>query len=437
MSNWNFKDLKKWDEKICELALEHNLDWYPIVYETCDYYQMIGHMSYHGMPSHYGHWSYGKSFERTHQMYNLGMEGLPYELIINSNPSIAYLMIENPFYLQILIMAHCVGHSDFFKNNRMFADTRPESIVSSFRAARKRIQGYIENPHIGIKKVEKILDSVHAIQHQTYRFPKKYVSHKQRKKELVELLVTKQEQGEDVSGYNTNSIPLQPEYDILGFILEHSRHLEEWQRDIVEIVRTESQYFMPQINTKIMNEGWASYWHYTLCHELDLPQEFHIPFLKSHNQVIRPHVGGINPYHLGFCMFQKIKERHGMEECFLAREVHHDVSFIRQYLTQEDCEDLNLFSYGLIKNDYIINEVSDDEGWKKIKNNLISNIGSNTIPIIYVESIEEGNVLTLHHEHDGRDLELEYAERVVDHLTTLWGDVVKLITIIEDEPFEI
>ena len=136
-------------------------------------------------------------------------------------------------------------------------------------------------------------------------------------------------------------------------------------------------------------------------------------------------------------MFQKIKERHGMEECFLAREVHHDVSFIRQYLTQEDCEDLNLFSYGLIKNDYIINEVSDDDGWKKIKNSLISNIGSNTIPIIYVESIEEGNVLTLHHEHDGRDLELEYAERVVDHLTTLWGDVVKLITIIEDEPFEI
>jgi stage V sporulation protein R len=437
MSDWNFKDLEMWDEKICEIAESHGLNWYPIVYETCDYYQMIGHMSYHGMPSHYGHWSFGKSFERTHQMYNLGMEGLPYELIINSNPSIAYLMLENPFYLQILIMAHCVGHSDFFKNNRMFADTRPESIVSSFRAARKRIQGYIENPNIGIKKVEHLLDALHAIQHQTYRFPKKYIPHKQRKKELINLLVTKQEQGEDVSEYDTSSVPLEPEYDILGFIIEHSRKLEEWQRDVIEIVQNESQYFMPQINTKIMNEGWACYWHYTIMHELDLPQKFHIPFLKSHNQVIRPHIGGINPYHLGFCMFQKIKERHGMEECFLAREVHHDVSFIRQYLTQEDCEDLNLFSYGLVKNDYMIKEVSDEDGWKKIKNSLISNIGSNTIPIIYVESIEEGNVLTLHHEHDGRDLELEYAERVVDHISTLWGDVVKLITIIEDEPFEI
>ena len=116
--NWSLDDLKKWDEKVCELAEEYDLDWFPITYEVCDYYEMIGHMSYHGMPSHYQHWSYGKSFERTHQMYNMGAEGLPYELIINSNPSIAYLMRQNPLYLQVLIMAHCVGHSDFFKNNR-------------------------------------------------------------------------------------------------------------------------------------------------------------------------------------------------------------------------------------------------------------------------------------------------------------------------------
>ena len=118
ISNWTVDQLKEWDEKICKMAKSYGLDWYPIGYEICDYYEMIGNMSYHGMPSHYQHWSYGKSFERTHQMYNLGSEGLPYELIINSNPSIAYLMKENPLYLQILIMCHCVGHSDFFKNNR-------------------------------------------------------------------------------------------------------------------------------------------------------------------------------------------------------------------------------------------------------------------------------------------------------------------------------
>ena len=131
MNDWSIDDLESWDERICEIARGYGLDWYPIAYETCDYREMIGHMSYHGMPSHYGHWSYGKAFERTHFMYNAGAEGLPYELIINSNPSIAYLMQENPFYLQILIMAHCVGHSDFFKNNRCFKDTDAEHVTES------------------------------------------------------------------------------------------------------------------------------------------------------------------------------------------------------------------------------------------------------------------------------------------------------------------
>ena len=142
MSDWDLQTITDYDEKICELASSHGLDWFPILYETCDYYAMICNMSYHGMPTHYNHWSYGKSFERTHQMYNMGVEGLPYELIINSDPSIAYLMLQNPMYLQILIMCHCVGHSDFFKNNRMFQNTRPETIVSRFRNAKKRIQIY-------------------------------------------------------------------------------------------------------------------------------------------------------------------------------------------------------------------------------------------------------------------------------------------------------
>ena len=110
-SDWGVNDLKKWDDKICKIAKDYGLDWHDITYEICDYYEMIGHMSYHGMPSHYNHWSFGKSFEQTHFNYNLGQTGLPYEMIINSNPSIAYLMMQNPLYLQILIMAHCVGLS--------------------------------------------------------------------------------------------------------------------------------------------------------------------------------------------------------------------------------------------------------------------------------------------------------------------------------------
>ena len=116
MSDWNIKLLEEWDERIIELAKSHGLDWHPIVYETCDYYEMIGHMSYHGLPSHYCHWSYGKTFERTHQLYNAGVEGLPYELIINANPSIAYLMVQNPAYLLLDRWHHFFRRNENRKN---------------------------------------------------------------------------------------------------------------------------------------------------------------------------------------------------------------------------------------------------------------------------------------------------------------------------------
>jgi stage V sporulation protein R len=397
---------------------------------------MMGHMSYHGMPSHYPHWSFGKSFERTHQMYNLGAEGLPYELIINSNPSIAYLMRENPLYLQVLIMAHCVGHSDFFKNNRMFSNTQPDIIVHRFRNARKRIQGYIEDPSIGIIKVEELLDSVHSIQFQTYRFPREYVPHSVKKKEMIQRVKEQKERGIKTTQADFDKIPLEKEYDVLGFLCEHA-DLDDWERDIVDIVRTESQYFMPQIRTKIMNEGWASFWHYRILHDLELPPELHLPFIKSHNQVIRPSIGSINPYHLGFHMFHDIEKRFGIEECFLAREACNDESFIRNYLTQQMCEDLNLFSYGRKKENYVVEDVSDEQGWKEVKEDLIRQVGANTIPTIYVESVDKGHVLVLHHEHDGRDLEINYAEKVIDHVSRIWKSEVKLLTTLEGEPFEI
>ena len=172
-------------------------------------------------------------------------------------------------------------------------------------------------------------------------------------------------------------------------------------------------------------------------HKLELPQEYHIPFLKSHNQVIRPHIGGLNPYHVGFEMFRRIEERHGIEECFLARETCHDVSFLRQYLTQEDCYDLGLFSFSLKKDRYTIDEISDEDGWKSIRESLLRNVGTNGIPVIYVDQVEDGNILTLRHEHDGRDLELQHADEVVTHVSELWGDIVKLYTNIEGDTWEI
>lgn len=435
MNDWKISDLEKWDDKITDLAKSYGLDWFPIDYEICDYYEMIGHMSYHGLPSHYPHWSYGKSFERTHQMYNAGLEGLPYELIINSNPSIAYLMRENPLYMQILIMAHCVGHSDFFKNNPQFAKTRPESILSKFRNARNRIQGYIEDPSIGIDKVERILDAAHSIRFQTYRDGQERVPHKELKKDLIDKIrLSKDDKYRDV---DCEKVPLSFDIDVLGFIAEHGHHLSDWERDLITIVRDESLYFMPQIRTKILNEGWASFWHYKMMHELGLGEGFHLPFLKTHNQVVRPHVGAINPYHLGFHLFQRIEREKGIEECFFIREVFHDIAAIRGLLTHQDFIDLNLFSYSPKKNSYTIDDISDGGGWSEVKNALITNTGTNSIPVIGVVDIEPGSVLVLQHDHDGRDLELNYAEQVVNNISTLWEGVVKLHTIIEEEPWEI
>lgn len=434
--DWDFNLLKKWDDKICELAESHGLDWFPINYEVCDYFSMIGHMSYHGMPTHFGHWSYGKSFERTRQMYNLGMEGLPYELIINSNPSIAYLMRENPAYLQILIMAHCVGHSDFFKNNRMFKKTRPDSVIARFRNAKKRIQSYVEDHTIGIDEVESVIDAAQAIQFQTHRYEKRKLSRQEQVKKYTDL-IKNDESGEYIN-FDLNKILLEPEYDLLDFISENARHMPSWKKDIIQIIKDEAEYFIPQMQTKIMNEGWASFWHYRLCHELDMPEEWHLPFLKTHNQVIRPHVGGLNPYHVGFCIFEEIEKKHGLEECFIARESGHDASFIRQYLSRELCESLGLFSFShKRKKGYTIDDVSDDYGWEEVKKSLSKNIGTNTIPVIFAEEVESDNTLILRHEHDGRDLDLDHAEKVVEHVKTLWGSPSKLFTEIEGEIWEI
>lgn len=431
MSDYTLEQLSEWDEKIIEISKGYGLDWFEIAYELLDYYSMIGAMAYHGLPTHFDHWSYGKTFERTQHRYNLGMEGLPYELIINSNPSIAYLMRENPLYLQILIMAHCVGHSDFFKNNRMFAHTRPDTVIPRYRAAKKRFQSYIEDPTIGVEEVEKVIDACHAVQFQTTKYGQKRRTQEEIRAEYTQLI--KNDKKGKYKHFDINRVPLEKDYDILGFVSENAK-LPDWKRDIIDVCRDEGQYFWPQIQTKIMNEGWASYWHYTIVNDLKLDDSMHLPFIKMHNQVVRPHLGAINPYHLGFYMFQKIKERHGIEECFIARNVCHDVSFLRQYLTQEDCYELNLFTYSAKRREGVtIDDVSDEFGWEFVKNELVGMVGGNSIPIVYVDEVRNGGELIVRHEHDGRDLDVENTKNVVKHLKTLWGNGIQFYTVIDGE----
>ena len=437
MSEWTISDLQEWDEKICTIGKALGLDWYPIEYEICDYKEMIGHMAYTGLPTHYRHWSYGKSFDRIQTEYNLGMSGLPYEMIINSDPSISYLMTENPMPTHILTMAHCVGHSDFFKNNRMFQETGADTVIDRFKAAGKRVKKYMEDPNIGVVQVEKILDACHSIRYQVPRTPGiKRRNHKDLK-EFYKKLVINDKTGR-YDNFNLNKIPLEPDSNLLSFIAEHDKYLADWERDLIRIVEQESLYFVPQAFTKIMNEGWACMIHEKILNALRLPDDYYLSFIKLHNQVVRPHLGAVNPYHLGFKIFKHIEKERGFEECIRIRETCNDETFIKAYLNQELCSELNLFSFSLDQTQGAnrIRNISNEEGWQTVRDDLIKNVGLNSVPVVLVKELRKDGTLVLEHQHDGRDIELSEANKVFERINDLWSGEVKFTTIIEDDTWE-
>ncbi|WP_044207403.1 SpoVR family protein [Flammeovirga sp. OC4] len=440
--DWSLDDLARWNDKIEEIAQECGLDYYPQEFEVCDYHDMIGYQSYVGMPSRYPHWSFGKSFEKQNTLYKMGAQGLAYEMVINSDPCLAYLMIDNPLSMQILVMAHVYGHNDFFKNNINFSHTKPEFVLENFKLHADRIRSYIETPSIGYKGVERILDAAHAISFHVDRNQRIIrLSEEEQKSHYYGALNKDRSYWDELKKEETEEefIPSLSE-DLILFLIENSRFLEDWEKDILNIVREETLYFLPQMETKIMNEGWASFWHYTILHKLKLPPSMHVDFIRSHNQVIRPHVGGLNPYHIGFNIMAHLAGKKDMFEyeinpqIFEVRAVDRDVSFLRRFLTRELMEELGLFEYQRNHGKISVSNISDDmKGWKEVRDTLIAQTGTGSIPIIKVKGIAPiNNTLQLVHEFDGRELELSYVHKTMQHIGTLWSDFpVKLETNIE------
>jgi len=441
MRNWHLNDLEKWSDKIEKIAIELGLDFYPQEFEICSYHEMIGYEAYSGMPAHYPHWSYGKAYERIATMYKYGVIGLPYEMVINSNPCLAYLMADNSLAAQILTMAHVYGHNDFFKNNVNFEHIRREYVIDMFKLHADRIRSYIEDPGIGYEKVEHILDAAHAIAFQCHRY-KKIVTEdeKELKKKAIEKIkkessrwnhLKPDEKEEEV---NFTRVPFKPDEDILIFIRDHQPFLEDWQKDIMTIVREETDYFLPQIETKILNEGWAVFVHNEIGRKLELPPEIAIEYLKLHNQVIRPVKYSLNPYYLGFKILKSISDKVN-ENILEIRKIDRDVSFLQRFLNEKLIYEFKLFEF--VKNPagvYEISEVADEEGWKKIKQTLIRNIGLNSIPVVKVDEVDFSNYeLKLIHEHDGRELHMEYMEHTLKYIYDLWGQKVSLKTFIKGE----
>ncbi|MFQ5849959.1 MAG: SpoVR family protein [Candidatus Binatia bacterium] len=448
MASYDIRELEAWNERILTRARDFGLDLYTQEFEICDHEQMLGYMAYSGMPSHYPHWSHGKNYEKLKTLYDYGVSGLPYEMVINSNPCLAYLMKDNSLLLQILTMAHVYGHNDFFKNNFTFRSTRVEFTIETFKAHADRVRRYIEDPSIGWDRVERILDAAHALSLQCRRnlAIRKQSLTEQQERRLEESTPAADpfrsiHRRPDYVAPDLSRIPLYPDEDILIFIRDRNPYLSDWEKDLLTIVHEEAQYFIPQLETKIMNEGWASFWHKRILEALDLPQGMQLEFIVRHNQVLSPAPGGINPYYVGMKVWQDIERRWGdlpsreRGKVFEVREVERDTSFLRRYLTEDLLRELNLFEYQARGEERVISRVADKENWREIKETLIRNVGMGTVPVIKIEDADYNNnrVLFLRHYHDGRDLHLEYAEKTLQYVHQLWQREVVLETVINEK----
>jgi stage V sporulation protein R len=451
---WSARDLEYWDGRIREKAEEFGLDFFPQEFQICDHEQMLGYMAYHGLPAHYPHWSFGKSYEKLKTLYHYGVSGLPYEMVINSNPSLAYLMRDNSLCLQILTIAHVYAHNDFFKNNFMFQDTHPELTLSNFKLRADRVRGYMEDPSIGPERCEHILDAAHALslQCRRHRAIRKLSPEEQRERAWIDAQPPRDPNADihtprEYKAPDLKRVPLEPEEDLLLFIAEHNSYLAGWERDLLHIVHEESQYFIPQIETKIMNEGWASFWHHRIMNSLELPEDLQLEFLVHHNQVVRPHPGGINPYHVGFTLWHEILRRYeesgdadieqygtleqgGMSKIFEIRETDRDVAFLRRFLTEALMREMDFFEHRPEGDKRVVSHVSDEDSWEIVKHTLLRNTGMEAVPVIRITDADHQHrrILYLTHEHDGRDLEQEHLQRTLAYVYRLWGRPVLLET---------
>ncbi|AHV92429.1 spoVR like family protein [Bordetella holmesii ATCC 51541] len=302
-SDWTFELLQRYDDAISAIARDYGLDTYPNQIEVITSEQMLDAYASAGLPIGYPHWSYGKEFIRNEQSYRKGMQGLAYEIVINSNPCISYLMEENSMAMQALVIAHaCYGHNSFFKGNYLFRQwTDADGVLDYLVFARKYVMDCEER--YGIDVVEALLDSCHALSlHGVDRYkrppPISLREEAQRQSERAEharlqyndLWRTLPRVDAAPQARASGAFPPEPEENLLYFIEKHSPTLLPWQKELVRIVRKVAQYFYPQSQTKVMNEGWATFWHYTLLnrmHQLRLVNDgFMIEVLQSHTNVV-------------------------------------------------------------------------------------------------------------------------------------------------------
>jgi stage V sporulation protein R len=453
MQDREIKDLEKALEQIWEIALRFGLDPFPTRFEIVPATVMYEVGSY-ALPGRYSHWTFGKAYHRMKTMYDFGLSKI-YEVVINTNPSYGFLLETNSPVQNKLVMAHVLGHVDFFKNNVYFSKTN-RRMVDSVSTHAGRMTEY--EFKYGRKTVERFLDSVLAIEE--HIDPNFFIKRDPRPARLQPAL-RKEGRYDDLWRLGEKDEPQTPEAepakgpdqlpekDLVYYLMRHSPSLQPWQRDVMAMIHEEMEYFIPQMQTKTMNEGWASYWHSRIMRELDLDDKEHLEFAELHSGVVSPHMGQLNPYYLGYKIFEDIERRwdnptqeekekfgrrggEGREKIFEVREIESDVSFLRNYLTEELCEELDLFVYELVEDEeWTITE----KRWERVRNQLVANMTNFGFP--YIEVLDgdyNGNrELYLRHAFEGVELDTKYARKALEHVYLLWGRPVHLETMVDDE----
>jgi stage V sporulation protein R len=463
-------------------ARDYGLDFFDTIFEVLDYQRMNEVAAYGGFPTRYPHWRFGMDFEGLAKGYEYGLSKI-YEMVINNDPCYAYLLEGNSSVDQKMVMAHVYGHCDFFKNNFYFSRTNRRMIDGMANHA-MRIRRHIERH--GIEKVETFIDvclsldnlidphSVYVERRTKTRSEEEAAAKesenakevpKMRAKSYMDKYINppdfmeKQRQKIEKEKEKEKKFPERPERDVLLFLTQHAP-LERWERDILEVIRAEAYYFAPQAMTKIMNEGWATYWHSKIMTEKALNASEIIDYADHASGVTASAPGQLNPYKLGVELYRHIEDRWnkgqfgkewdecqdmaarkswdrrlglGKKKIFEVRKLYNDITFIDEFFTEEFCRSERFFSFGF--NERSGNWEVESREFKKVKDKLLFRLTNFGQPFIYVEdgNFENRTELLLKHKHEGVDLKIDHARDTLEALSRVWKRPVNLLTKVDNK----
>lgn len=473
-------ELEKARKKIAKVAKNLGLDYFETIFEIITYDQINQFAAYGGFPVRYPHWKFGMEYEHLSKSYEYGLSKI-YEMVINTDPCYAYLMEGNLMMDQKLVMAHVYGHCDFFKNNIWFSKTNRKMMDQMANHA-TRIRRYIDK--YGYERVENFIDICLSLENLIDRHSPYVEKSSSRSKEPVEKPVDdghllkvsrpymrdyinppefvreQQKKRMEEMEKHQRKFPSEPERDVLKFMMQYAP-LEDWEQDVLSIIRDEAYYFAPQGMTKVMNEGWASYWHSKIMTEHILNDSEVIDFADHHSGTMAMQPNGFNPYKVGIELLRNIEERWNKgqfgrewEECddlrekknwdrklglgrqkiFEVRKIYNDVTFLDEYMTEEFCVQNKFFVYRF--NQKTQRFEVDTRDFKAIKAKLLFQLTNFGQPIIRVQNanFENRGELLLEHLFEGIDLQPDFMSQTLQNVFKIWGRPVCLVTVMDGEP---